>query len=140
MPDNCAVTTDRIIWPLPTVCTNQVQADGIFAALTKLAPRGGVHVFPNECGTWYFSASLTQKQVQQLMFQSLGIETIVPDDPVKNNGASHGRIQKRAWPSWLGGSQSDNKPKVIVQPGSTDNLAYISTPRRPQHRSALCVL
>lgn len=62
------------------------------------------------------------------MSKNLGIETIVRDDPVHNNEASSSRIKKREWPSWFSGSQGDNKPKVIVQDGSTKNLAYISTP------------
>lgn len=35
---------------------------------------------------------------------------------------------KQAWPSWFGGSEGDDKLKVLVQPGSTKSLAYISTP------------
>lgn len=62
------------------------------------------------------------------MSKKLGIEIIVRDDSVNNNEASGERIKKRQWPSWFGRSQGDNKPKVIVEPGSTENLAYISTP------------
>lgn len=61
------------------------------------------------------------------MSKKLGIETIVRDDSVNNYKASGERIKKRQWP-WFGRSQGDNKPKVIVEPGSTENLAYISTP------------
>lgn len=62
------------------------------------------------------------------MAKNLGIETIVRDDSVSNHAARNGGIKKRQLPSWFGGSPGNNKPKVIVKPGSTENLAYISTP------------
>lgn len=81
-----------------------------------MAPPGGVRPFINECGTFFFTASLTPPQIHQLKAKNIGIETIVPDEDMKFGIARSSLIQKR------------ETPFVHVDNGAPKHLAYISTP------------
>lgn len=110
------MATKQIIWPSPYSCGDQTQTDRILIALNELAPPGGVRPFKNECGTFFFTASLTSPQIQQLHAKNIGIENISPDEEMKLDVARAPLIQKR------------NSPFVQVEENMPKHLAYISTP------------
>lgn len=87
------------------------------AALNEMAPSAGVFPFKNECGTVFFTASLTPPQIQQPLAKNIGIETIVPDDEMKLDLARAPIIQKR------------ETPLVHVENNVPKHLAYIPTRR-----------
>lgn len=110
------MATKQIVWPSPYSCGDQAQTDRILAALNEMAPPGGVRPFKNECGTFFFTASLTPSQIQQLQAKNIGIETIVPDEEMKLEVARAPINQKR------------DTPLVHVKNNAPQHLAYISTP------------
>lgn len=110
------MATKQIVWPSPYSCGDQAQTDRILAALNEMAPPGGVSPFKDECGTFFFTASLTPSQIQQLQAKNIGIETIVPDEEMKLDINSTPTIQKR------------QTPFVHVENAAPKHLAYISTP------------
>ena len=116
-PDNCAVATKQIIWPSPYSCGDQIQTDRILTALNELAPPGGVRPFKDECGTFFFTASLTPPQIQQLRAENIGIEDIVPDEEMKFDVARGAPLIQRR-----------ESPLVQVEENMPKHLAYISTP------------
>lgn len=109
--------TAQIIWPLPVSCGDESQAGRILNELNRLAPTGRVRPFHNKCGTWFFTASLTPSQIQQLMSEEIGIKFIEPDVEMEvdteissgvrkrqlNNLHLHrqSRVQKRVEPNFI---------------------------------------
>lgn len=110
------MATKQIVWPSPYSCGDQTQTDRILTALNELAPPGTVRPFKDECGTFFFTASLTPPQIQQLHAKNIGIENIVPDEEMKLDVARPRSIQRR------------NSPFVLVEENMPKHLAYISTP------------
>lgn len=110
------MATKQIVWPSPYSCGDRTQTDRILTALNELAPPGGVRPFKNECGTFFFTASLTPPQIQQLHAKNIGIENIVPDEEMKLDVARAPLIQRR------------DSPFVLVEENKPKHLAYISTP------------
>ncbi|MCJ1349262.1 hypothetical protein MMC31_007498 [Peltigera leucophlebia] len=136
----CAVATAQIVWPSPFPCGDQVLTSKILASLNQLAPPGSVRSFHNKFGTWFFTASLTPQQIQQLMEENIGIEFIAPDEDVKNDVESLSNdFGKRALPKFENQDrQSITRPWrtkkralpdfIRVTTNAPIHLAYISTP------------
>lgn len=132
--------TAQIVWSSPFPCGDQVGTSKILASLNQLAPPGGVRSFHNKCGTWFFTASLTPQQIEQLMGENVGIEFIEPDQDATDNVESLSNdVGKRSQPKF---EKLDRKsvarpwrmkkrvePDFIqMTPNAPPHLAYISTP------------
>lgn len=134
------MATTQIVWPSPFPCGDQVVTSKILVSLNQLAPAGGVHSFHNKCGTWFFTASLTPQQIQQLMGENVGIEFIEPDQDAKNDVESlSDGLGKRSLPNFENlGRKSIARPWrtkkralpdfIRLTPNAPSHLAYISTP------------
>lgn len=139
------MATAQIVWPLPFPCGDQVLTSNILASLNQLAPPppGGICSFHNKCGIWFFTASLTPEQIQQLMGENVGIEFIEPNEDAKNDIESLSNdVRKRLWPpnfenpdresvarpSWRAKKKRALPDFIQVTSNSPLHLAYISTP------------
>lgn len=132
---SCAVATAQIVWPLPATCGDESQASRIMEEINRLAPTGRVRPFHNKCGTWFFTASLSPLQIQQLMGEKIGIKFIAPDVEMKDDMESSPKVQKRRSDKLFGNRQSRTQKRsrpdfihVRFEPLETAQLSYMSTP------------
>lgn len=89
------MATAQIIWPLPVSCGDEAQANRILDEISRLAPTGRVRPFQNKYGTWFFTASLTPLQIQQLIGEKIGIKFIAPDAEMEDDMNISPGVQKR---------------------------------------------
>lgn len=83
----CGIATKKIIWP--SSCGDIFVNENILNALitiTKSADRVGTS--SNRCGTFFWTASLTEVQMEELTRDTPGIYTVVPDTTGRWNGFS----------------------------------------------------
>ena len=103
--------------------------------IIRLAPAGHVRPFHNKCGTWFFTASLSPSQIQQLMGEKIGIKFIAPDAEMKGDLESSPKVQKRQSEKSFENRQSRvqkrSRPDFIhvrEETFETASLAFLSTP------------
>ncbi|MCJ1464380.1 hypothetical protein MMC07_002993 [Pseudocyphellaria aurata] len=109
------VATKKIIWP--SNCGDVVANEKILNALitiTKSADEVGIS--SNRCGTFFWTASLTEAQMIKLMRDTPGIDAVVPN--------TAGR-----WRRFAGARRRiERRDSVLVVSNSPPDLSYISTP------------
>lgn len=97
--------------------------------MNQLAPRAGLRSFANECGTLFFTASLTQKEIDDLLASQVGIQFIVANTKGQISAVAS-KVQKRSpkWPRlklpkvpWL-----NDEYKIVIDDRATFNLAVYS--------------
>lgn len=97
--------------------------------MNRLAPKAGLRIFTNECGTLFFTGSLAQKEIDELMAAQVGIQFIVANTKGEISAVSS-KIQKRS-PEW----PKLNLPKVpwpndeyniVIDDHASHNLAEYS--------------
>lgn len=114
--NHCAVAVDHIIWPLE--CGNVALNAKIFDILTALAPPGGVLIYDEDtCGTFFWTAALTQEQIDNLITENTGLLQIEPNNVGEISTTS--RVWRRA---------KKVAPKVAIQDLASNNLNHFSTP------------
>lgn len=134
------MATAQIIWPLPVSCGDEAQASRILDDINRLKPTGPVRPFHNKCGTWFFTASLTPSQVQQLLSENVGIKFIEPDAEMEEDMDISLGVQKRRFDKFNLHRQSRVQKRVEpdfihVVSSAALHLAYIST--APNRRNPL---
>lgn len=113
--NSCGIATKKIIWP--SNCGDIVANENILNALitiTKSADRVGTS--SNRCGTFFWTASLTEVQMEELNRDTPGIYTVVPDTTGRWNSFSG--AQRRIQP----------RDTVLIETNASPDLSYISTP------------
>lgn len=111
----CNVASAHIIWPLD--CGETTGNSVIFAALVAMVTVERISTSKSSCGTHFWTAPLTQEQIDELMQPGLyRIEAIVPDLPTELSSFS--RVRKSTPPS----------DRILTKTAPDLELAYISTP------------
>lgn len=87
--------------------------------MTALAPPGGVLIYDEEetCGTFFWTAALTQQQIDYLVEENADLLQIEPNNVGQISTTS--RIWRRA---------NKTTPKVEIQDLASENLIHFSTP------------
>lgn len=90
----------------------------IFGILTALAPPEGVLLYEEEmCGTFFWTAALTQQQIDYLIEENTDLLQIEPNNVGEISTTS--RVWRRA---------NKAAPKVEIQDLASNNLIHFSTP------------
>lgn len=119
----CGVATKKIIWPKN--CGDVVaNIDILNASIAITGSAENVGTSWNRCGTFFWTASLTEEQMQKLTKDKPGIYTVIPNTAGRWNrfSGTRRRIERR--------------DTVVVQKDASPDLSYISTPRftdNPDH-------
>lgn len=114
--NDCAVAIDHIIWPLE--CGNVALNAKIFDILIALAPPGGVLIYEEDkCGTFFWTAALTQEQIDNLIQKNTDILQIEPNNVGEVSTTS--RVWRRA---------NKDALEVEIQDLASNNLIHFSTP------------
>lgn len=97
--------------------------------MNRLAPKASLRTFTNECGTLFFTGSLTQKEIDDLMAAQVGIQFIAANTKGKISAVSS-KVQKRSpgWPElnlpkipW-----PNDEYKIVTDDHASFNLAEYS--------------
>lgn len=114
--NSCGVATAKIIWPQN--CGDIIANVNILNALIAITGSAEkVGISSNRCGTFFWTASLTEEQMEKLTADTPGIDTIVPNTTGQWNRSPGTRrhIERRA--------------TVLVESDASPDLSYISTPQ-----------
>lgn len=115
----CAVAIDSIIWPVE--CGDVGLNTKMFDILTALDPPGGVIVYDEDrCGTFFWTAALTQEQIDKLMEENKGVLAIEPNNVGEISTNSRIRRRRRRG--------AKKAPQVEIQDSASNNLIHFCTP------------
>ena len=118
--DSCGLAAKKIIWPKS--CGDDVtNLDILNALITITGSAEKVGISSNRCGTFFWTASLTEEQSEKLIGDTPGIATVVPDTTGQWNrvGGTRRRIERR--------------DMVVIETNASPDLSYISTPQLTQN-------
>lgn len=124
--NSCAVERAKIIWPKD--CGDVVANGSILNALIAITGSAEqIRISLNRCGTFFWTASLTEEQMEKLTTDTTGIDTIVRDNTGQLNGVSGTR------------RPVERRDIVMVEKDASPDLSYISTPqfiKNPEYKYA----
>lgn len=125
--NSCGSATAQIIWT--DDCGNSAQNENILAALiAAVIDPERVRTSKIDCGTYFFTAPLTEKQIKDIEKNTAGIKAIVDDNAATISSFSAIRqMHKRAG-------------NVVIEDFPPEHLAYISTPPGSKTRTRFAYL